>query len=278
MSNITNKNTVSPISAAISGIMNDAAASNNKQAALVVGLFESEASFSNDVLLNMLRKEKAERTMSRENLIRSISDEYANACDMLKMLKEKDKNTRTEKEAFQMEGLNNKIRAANIMFERAAESVIGLRASNVKSIKTTNIGSGALVIKTPDPDGEEGEYINHKSSCAAVHSAAKKTVNKLLGKEKKQAEDAAANPMKTGMLGTISAVNRFLEISMKDTSKPVAAFADFADDLEKQLNELFDRMFVLKFGQPDHMTHNDVADYINEAYPTAAVKPVKKAG
>lgn len=259
----TLKNVLSPVASSIAAIMNDAAASENKQAQLVVAIFNSEVQFEQAVLVNMLRKEKKERTTARENMIRAISDDYANALDTIKVIKEKGKD-KTEKEAFQSETLNKKVRAANIMFERAVVTVVGLREQKAKSVKTSNIGAGALLIKTPD---EDGDFINHKLSCATALNGATKIVDKMLGKNKKEA--AAPNPAKAGMSQTIDAVSTFLDVSMRQEENAVHSIADFADQTEESLEKLLAKLFFLKFGTGADVNLKDVKAYANELAKTA---------
>ena len=258
MNAVVNKNTVSPLASSIAAIMNDAASSENKQAALVVAMFDNEVSFGNDILIQMLRKEKKERTMARENLLRSISDDYATALDTIKVIKDKGKE-KTEKEAFQSETLNKKVRAANIMFDRAAITVWGLREQKAKSVKTSSIGAGALIIKTPD---EDGDYINHKLSCATALSGATKVLDKALGKKKEPAN--APNPAKAGMTQTIDAVSTFLDVAMRQEETPVHSIADFADATEASLETLFAKLFYLKFGAGNDASVKDIKAYATE--------------
>lgn len=255
------KNEMSAVETTIASIMNDATAGANKQANLVVALFDNEVSFPNDILLNVLRKEKKDRTTARENLLRSVSHEYAKACDTITVLKDKGKKDRSEKEAFQQETLNNKIRAANIMFDRAMVTVVGLRESKAKTVKTSAIGAGALEVKAEDADGD---LVKHKQSCASALTAATKIVNKLLGKDKKD-DDKAPNPAKAGMVATVETVSRYLEISMKaDGETAVHGIADFSDDTEKALRRLFDQLFYLTFGSGADVQIKDVKEYAAE--------------
>jgi hypothetical protein len=247
-------NTMSPIEATIASIMNDATSSMNKQANLVVALFNNNVSFDNKTLLDMLRLEQTDRTKARENLLCAACHEYAKALAILNTLKEKGKKDRTEKENFQIETLFNKIRAANIMFERAAITVIGLRDNGAQQIKTSAVGAGALEVKSEDQDGD---LVKERMSCATALSGAQRAVNKLLGKK----EDQTASRM----CATIDSVTRFLDINMKAAAdKEGFSLADFGNTTEKALEELFARLFALKFGVADDVDTKDVKQYAEQ--------------
>lgn len=245
------RNVPSPIESTITAIMNNATSSANKQADLVAALFANDASFDNNTLFNMLRLEAQDRTKAREDLLSTACHEYAKALATMNALREKARKDRTEKERFQMETIYNKIRAANIMFDRSAITVIGLRESGAKQVKSASIGAGALEVKSEDADGD---LVKERMSCAAALSAATRIVNSKLGKKHEPA---------SRMVATIDQVTRFLDINMKAQADKTGGYsmADFGNTTEKALEALFARLFTLKFGEPDDLEVKDVKDY-----------------
>ena len=237
------RNSVSPITTIITAVMRDATAEGNRQAELVVAMFKSEITYGKKELLAVLLKEGAERTTMLDNMIASVSDEFAGAIKHLNSIKDKPAKERTTADAFTVEGLNRKARAARIMFVRALQSVLWLRENGCKSIASNKIGTGALKAKMPDPE-DAGEFVNETFSCNTLANKGADLVRAKAGKSASK-DVKARNPAANVVADASKSLAAVLtSLGNSGHRKPIT---DFSDEVESNLETTLKELFAMKF-------------------------------
>lgn len=255
-------NTVSPVATIFSQIMNEAAKAEGRQVALVIAMFESEVTFANSVLENIFRKKGADRSEIREKLLRDVSDDYKNAVDMVASLKEKKKTSKSqsEKEAFQVEALNRKIRAANAMFDRAAITVYGLRTSNTKKIKTGIGGNATVKVFRPDEE-DDTTLVSTNHSANELMRQGQKAVDTLLGKAASNATTSNPQTASDTRAGQAEAVAKYVATA----DKPLVDIEGKEGEAYSELfKTMFKNMFAVKEGDKTVVVAVSIVDFIRD--------------
>lgn len=241
-SNATIRNASQNIAAIIAGVMKDATTEGNRQAELTVAMFKNEVTYAADEILNVFRKEGAEKTALIDAMISDASDEYRVVMEQGASIKDKASKERTTQDVFTLDGLNRKARAARIMFERALRSVYWLRVNGCKTVAGNKIGTGALKAKMPDPE-DEGEYVNEVYTCNHVANKGKEAIDKALGKSKSEAK--ARNPQANVLADASKSLAAVLtNMNADGKRKPLS---DFNDGIERQLEDTLRELFAMKF-------------------------------
>lgn len=265
----------SPISAIIAGVMKDATTEGNRQAELTVAMFKNEVTYSSDNILDVFRKEGAEKTEALDVLISDASDEYAGVMDHLASIKDKPSKERSTADVFTIDSLNRKARAARMMFERALRSVYWLRENGCKNVASNKIGTGAMKAKMPDPE-DEGEYINETFSCNTLANKGNDAIRVKLGKASKP-ESKAKNPAANVIADASKSLAAVLSnLGSEGKRKPITDFSDAVEaDLETTLRELF----AMKFGdERGRVDLKEVSAWANDTFNVPASKgPGKEA-
>ena len=154
----TKGHNASPIDAALSGIMDNAKSSLNKQADLIVAMFQSEATFTRDTLVNVFQLSGKERTEFIDNLMAQVSDTYAGKLQTIAELQETVKaSKRKDVNAAQtVTALTAQVKAGRIMFVRSCEAVLGLREAGAIGVKVEKKTTGSVIRYMGTVAGEDG--------------------------------------------------------------------------------------------------------------------------
>lgn len=253
---------VSPISAIIAGVMKDATTEGNRQAELTVAMFKNEVTYSSENILDVFRKEGAEKTEAIDVLISDASDEYAGVMDHMASIKDKPSKERSTADVFQIDSLNRKARAARMMFERALKSVYWLRASNVSAVSLNKIGTGAMRVVGPsaalDPSNKDDDDatadipVKVTFSCNTLANKGNDAIRVKLGKSAAKtatAKNPAANVIADASKSLAAVLSN---LGNDGKRKPITDFSDAVEaDLETTLRELFAMKFVDERGRVD---------------------------
>lgn len=266
----------SPIANIISGVMKDATTEGNRQAELVVAMFASEATYTSAAIANVFSKDGADKTAIVDEMLEDVSDDYGKVLSHMQSIKDKPAKERSTADAFTLDGLNRKARAARIMFERALKSVYWLREARCQSIRANKIGTGALKAKMPDPE-DEGEFVNETFSCTQIANRGDKLIREKLGKASKEKSDRAKNPTANVIADASKSLAAVLSSLATDGKrKPIDEFDDTVEQsLETTLREVFAMKFADDRGKVDF---EDVKVWINDTFNAPASKaPAKPA-
>lgn len=259
MNATVNKNhNASPIDAAIAGIMDNAKSSLNKQADLIVAMFQSEATFTRDALVNVFQLAGKERTEFIDNLIAQVSHTYAGKLqsvaelqETLKASKRKDVNA-----AQAIAAITAQIKAGRIMFVRACEAVLGLRESGAIGVKVEKKSSGSVIRYMGTVAGDDGKpekdeagnvvRVLERATNAELGRLGAKTREAILGKR----QNATANDprVSAGSLANVAKqLGDFLDVASKNAVAPVHCIEDFDDGTGESLKNTFNRLLHLMF-------------------------------
>lgn len=272
--NATNPTNVSPVDSIINGVMRDATTADNRQAELTVAMFNAEVTYTAKIIIDTFNKEGAERTAAIDNLLCDASSEFDHVVGKLDHLKEhmkaakKNDDTKTvQSDAFQIEGLNKKARAARMMFTRALYSVLWLREKKCRTIATNKIGSGALLVKLTDPEDDTGS-INEKVSCTQLAARGEKHFRDSSGKAKKPSA-SARNPAANVLADASKSLAAVLSSMASDGKrKPMS---DFDDAVEHNMEATLKELFAMRFFDGDKLDRKSLNEWIDSTF-----KPVAK--
>lgn len=260
-----NANTVNNIGELINDIMSDATTEGNRQGKLTVALFNNEVTYATDVILNAFNKKGVEKTEVIDNMLCDTSDDFTSVIEQLAFIKSKKGDDKKKNDAFKVESLTRKARAARIMFERALCGVYFLRIHNCKRIETSNIGTGALKAVMPDlsEGAGDGEFVNENFSCATLMQQGKKLLDAATGKAK--ASTSARNPV-TNVLADASKSLGATLTSLASEGKR-KAMTDFDDSIEANLEVTLRELFAMKFADDKgRIELSDVSSWIAETF------------
>lgn len=259
-----NLRNTSPIANIISGVMRDATTEGNRQAELVVAMFAAEATYSSAVIANVFSKNGTEKTAIIDEMLADVSDDFDKVLAHMQSIKDKPAKERTTADAFTLEGLIRKARAARIMFERALKSVFWLREAGCKSINTNKIGTGALKAKMPDPE-DDGEYVNETFSCNQIASRGDKLIRERLGKTSTGKPERAKNPAANVIADASKSLAAVLSSLASDGKrKPID---EFDDTVEQSLEVTLREVFAMKFADDRGMIDfADVKAWVEETF------------
>ena len=276
---MTISNSNGNISAIINAVMRDATSEGNRQADLTVALFSNEVTYSTSVILDTFRKEGKEKTVVIDTMLADVSDDFDAVMNQIILIKDKRKEDRTKADAFTVDGLNRKARAARIMFERALKSVYFLRTNGCRKIMSNKIGTGALKASMPDAD-DKGEFVNELYTCNELASKGDKTLRLALGKASAPASKAK-NPNANVIADASKSLAAVLtSIGADGKRKPMT---DYSDDVEANMEATLRELFLMKFADDrGRVAVEDVQAWLNEiqqpaSKPTTGTKDAKAA-
>ena len=282
----TNSNSAANIAAKlIAGAMSSEASGNNRQAQLVLFMFDNEVSYTIDTLSPMFKVKGADRTAIVDKLIRGISDDYANIGDELARLIEKkkaDKEQFSDTEGLQIEAHKGKMRAAQLLFTRAATAVIHLRHVSADNLSVRPNGALRWYQVKMDDKGKpmvnkKGEPIHTEVTLSsnAVVRLADKTLAALFNKAPRKAgSGTTANPTKAGITEAAKAINAKLNVIVANHK----GLPDLSDDEEKEAETLLVSLIKAKFADDKGMIDIDaVRTYMADTFKVEFVKVSKAA-
>lgn len=269
-SNATLRNASQSIAAIINGVMKDATTEGNRQAELSVAMFKNEVTYASDEILNVFRKEGADKTSMIDAMLSDASDDFRSVIDHIASIKDKASKERTTADVFTLDGLNRKARAARIMFERSLKSVYWLRENGCKNIATNKIGTGALKAKMPDPE-DEGEFINETYTCNHVANKGNDVIREKLGK--KAPETKARNPQ----ANVLADASKALAAIAPELNKPIqngkaqgagaeTVYDRLSDEASNNLEIIFKNVFAAKFFDGSVFDRKTLDSWIAETF------------
>lgn len=255
MSN-NNGSNISPIAALINGAMKDATTSGNRSAALIVAMFQSEATFSKSIILNAFQKEGADKTDMIDDLICIVSEDFMalrNQYDVMthkdNKAKVRDNHSAKERLAFETVAVLGKIKAARMMVTRALSAVYYLRDRDCTKLIVNKIGTGALVASIiSDDEDMKGERTTLRIASTALTAAGDKLLREHTGKAKNNTGRGATakNPVASALADSSKALAAVLT-GVNATDKGPKALTDFSNDVEQQLEVTLKELFTMKF-------------------------------
>lgn len=265
-----------PITRIISQVMNSATQEGNRQAALTVALFASEASFSADAILRVMRKEGADKSEAVDNMLSALSEDFTNAADYYTRLSDKDyrktlDGSAKEKNIFEADALLRKIRAARKMFGLALSAVYYLRVNKAVSVKTNNVGTGSLAVLMPTPEFPDHPSVQRVSNNSLAASG-DKLIREKLGKGKR--EPRANNPqgdVLSNATKSLAAIAPKLREPINGNGKVQGAGTentyDRLDETSRaNLEVIFKNVFAAKFFDGTVFDERSFRDWMNETF------------
>jgi hypothetical protein len=180
-----------------------------------------------------------------------------------------------------LEQTNAKIRAANILFVRAATGALHLRHVEAYGFKLANNGVITFYANARDDKGElvrdpKGNVTSEKLSLsgAALVRAGEKTLDALV--ERRASKEKATNPAngnKTAGIATIASVVDSRVAKMVAAGNGVE---DFSDDEESALNKLLHTLMAAKFlDDKGNIDRKTVIEYLEAEFPAKDDKASK---
>lgn len=267
----------SAISALINGVMNEATSSGNRSAALVVEMFNSELTFSKAAILNVMRKQGAERTAAIDTVISLVSDDFKRIHAQYDVATHKDHKAKLttdrarEANAFEAGALLGKIKAARIMVTRAMSAVFYLRERECSKLSIKKFGAQSSLVANITDD--EGDAIKVTKSVAELIREGDKAVANATGKVKAAAPATAKNPVAHALADSSKALAAALTgINAKET-KPLT---DFSDDVEAQMETTLAQLFKMKFFDGNKFDNVSFKEWMASQFKQEA-KPVAPA-
>lgn len=283
---MTNTNEAANIaSKLIAGVMNAEASSNNRQAALVLYMYEGEVSYSIAALSPMFKVKGSDRTVIVDKLLRGVSDDYANVADELARLTEKkkaDKEQFSDAEGLQIEAHKGKLRAAQLLFTRAATAVIHLRHVDADNLKVMSNGALRWYQQARDKDGKPEFKKDGKTpidvavvvSSNALVRMADKTLATLFNKTPRKTTGTTTNPTKGGVTEAAKAISAKLATLVANHK----GLPDLTDDEEKETETLLRTLMKAKFADDKGQIDVDaVRTYMADTFKVEFVKQSKAA-
>lgn len=280
---MTNTNTNANVgNKIISDVMKSEVANGNRQAQLVAYMFDNEVTYSKDELVKFFKVTGSDRTALIEAAIKAMSDDYTSAIELRDQYQEERK---ADKDAFgrtnkphTLEQTIAKLRAANILFIRAATGALHLRHIEAYGLKVNNNGVIAFYANARDDKGElvkdpKGNAVSERHSLSgnALYRAGDKTLGTLV--ESRKTKDKSSNPANTNKTAGIASVASVIN---NRVSKMVAAgngVEDFSDDEETELNKLLHTLMAAKFvDDQGNIDRKTVLEYLEAEFPA---KPAK---
>lgn len=237
----------------IAGVMNAEASGNNRQAQLVLYMFDNEVSYTIETLSPMFKVKGSDRTEIVNKLLRGLSDDYVNVADELARLVEKKKAEKeqfSDAEGLQIEAHKGKLRAAQLLFTRAASAVVHLRHVDAGNLKVMPNGALRWYQQARDKDGKpefdkKGGAISVAvtvSSNALVRMS-EKTLATLFNKSPRKTTPTASNPVAGGITEAAKAINAKLSTLLANHK----GIPDLSKDEEKETEKLFKSLFKAMF-------------------------------
>lgn len=262
----------------IADAMNANQANDNRQSKLTMFLFSNEVSYSRDALTSYFKLAGSDKQEQTGKLIANISDDYNNVLELLNTLKAEKKavgkdGTFSDAKALQIEQLNGKVRAAHILFERAALGCFHLRTTGAYEVKLRANGAISFMADKVDEKGQP--VLNTKKqpvaqsfvmSGNALIRAGQKAIEAIKPKGKAaSAKNPVAGAEAKGGLGTVASV---IASRVKQQVSAGHTIEDFAEDEEKQLKSLLHTLMAATFlddkGNVDRKT---VIEYLEAEFP-----------
>lgn len=272
----------------IAEVMRAEQASSNRQAQLVMFMFGNEVSYSGNELAKYFKETGAKRTELIEKAISAMSDDYSKAIElrddyMAEKKQDKDAFGRTNK-PHTLEQLNGKLRAANILFIRAATATYHLRHVEAYGVKLSTNGVITFHAAVRDDKGElvkdpKGNVTSEKLSMSgnALVRAGEKSLTAADVKPKKDT-NKATNPANTNKTAGIGAVAGVINNRVAKVVSAGNGLEDFSDDEETELKGLLHTLMAAVFlddnGNVDKAT---VIEYLEAEFPKKEVKAKKVA-
>lgn len=258
----------------IAAVMNAEQAAGNRQSQLVMYMWDNEVTYTKDALLAFFRVKGGERTTLIAKAISGISDDYTSAVELAATLANERKaakdNSFPQNKALQIEQLNSKLRAANMLFIRAVTATVHLRIADAYDVKLKSNGAITFMFDKVDEHGKpvkntKGNNVAEQATMSgnALVRAGDKTLADIIGKAKPAAK--VTNPQVKGGIAPVAAVvaNR-----IKQQVASGHTLEDFGDDEEKELKALLHQLMAATFlddkGNVDRKT---VIEYLEAEFP-----------
>lgn len=266
----------------IAAAMNNEHAQQNRQAKLTLYMFSNEVSYSADELTKLFKATGSDRTDIVATMLTRISEQYAETQASIANLTEKkkaDKLTFSEREALQLESLNGRVRAANMLFTRAATGVLHLRTIGAYGLKVT--ANGALSFHYVVRDDKGAEVRDPKGNVTSTFvtvsgntlvKAGQKHVDTLKPAAKAKAGGERASAPKVGIAPITSAVRD--RVKQVRNQPDAAGYEGMSDEEVKGLDELLHELLIAKFGDKSgKLDRATLLDYLDDEFPQAQTKP-----
>lgn len=270
----------------ISDVMKAEQASGNRQAQLVMFMWENETTYNKDELLKFFKVTGADRTTLIEKAITNMSDDYAKAVELRDDYKAEAKADkaafgRTNK-PYTLEQTNAKLRAANILFIRAATGALHMRHVEAYGAKLATNGVISFYATARDDKGEpildpKGNATSEKISLSgnALVRAGEKTLGTLV--EHKKNKEKVTNPANGNRTVGIASVASVINNKVKQVVAAGAGIEDMSDEEETELNNLLHTLMAAKFcDEHGNVDRKTVIEYIEAEFPHKDTKAKSK--
>ena len=254
-------------------------------------MFDNEVTYSKDELAKYFTVQHADRTALIEKALSAMSDSYAAAVEQRDALVE---DRKADKDAFvkgskvmTYETVTKKIKAANILFIRAATATFHLRHVDAYGVKlqpngfirftTTNVDDKGEPIK--DARGNVSSDTSTMSGSALATAGEKSLVAAKIkaGKKAPTKVNNTANSNKTAGVATIvSVINNRVKKALAATA--TGAVDDLTEDDTRELDNLLDTLMAAKFlDERGEVDRKVVLEYLDLAFPRKDTKANKAA-
>lgn len=250
-------NSKGDISALISSILNGAKEDNNRQAKLVLHMFNSEVSFGDAWFVNFKKASGKDKTVLIDRSLSIMSDEYA---DLLKSLAKLEGDKSVDKKQKKLRGdvITRQLLAARAMFKRAASSVYFLRCVNASDVSIRKDGSFNAKYST-NGVSEDADLQQVTGRELTKFGDAKMKPSKVV--DKAPAVSTSQEAVASSMLNAFKAANNYASS---------VAFDKLNDEAGKAANLLLVNLLRMHLADDKGIVNaDDVARFVSEN-----VKPV----
>lgn len=274
--NATKIDTNQPENQLFAEVMSDSTKGSNRQAKLVVMMFENEVSYTLASVSNFFRKEGKDRTILLETSISEISSSYADVLEQRNVLQERkksDKDHFTTSEALQLEGTLGKLKAARELYTRAITAVYHLRKVEAFNLKLGKSGSLSYYVYAQNEKGEQekdpkGNPISTLLTVSGntLYRSGDKDVRKDFGK-KTTTQTRDPSQARDGIAPVVDVVtNRLKKARAEGKFLP-----DLKDEEEKSVEALLRELILAKFADDTGVVDADAVDEYVEGMNAAIV-------
>lgn len=244
------RSNVSPVNDIVVSIMRNADKDGGLQRSLVLLMFESEVTFSEEAIRTLLRSKDSETRVTA--LMSELSPDFGLMeaqrerikSEAKKLKGKKGENANKDPLLIQAEELGKKLNAAKSMFKRAATAVFYLRRIKADNLEPAKATAGSLTYTTVRGQGKrKGEVLlnTHVDTGNGLVRAGEKLLPPRPNPNRaKGAGNTGADVGAKGIPMTINTLETFLSMS----GKPLD---DYEEEEGKALDSLFARMFYAKF-------------------------------
>lgn len=253
MTTVRKNHNASPVGTIISNVMRDTTTESNRQAELIVALFEDAINYSGSVIEQLFSKSGVELTAATDEILCNVSPEYDQLSrehfalnETIRGIKKAD---RKPADIHAIELMIKKQRAARIMIQRSLHGVYFLRAHDAIKCAVATAGSTKVLRYSIFDESLEGN-IAKTSSASALAQDGNRMLRAALGKAS-STKSGTANPnsdaAKAESIKNSAKAIATVMGSMRQSGQQVFT-ADMEDATEKLTLSALHELMISAFG------------------------------